>query len=154
VNAVCVHESNHAVAGYWHGRDVDHVWRAVGTMQAGETVGHADIPFDNNGIDAIQVVIALVGYLGTDERDWPPPWPEALDEPLEALGLVLRHLDADEEQYTRMVQYCRELLEDPDFIRLRDSIARALSRVPRLERETIEKLAEIHFNHEPEGVTA
>jgi hypothetical protein len=37
---------------------------------------------------------------------------------------------------------------------LRDSIARALSRVPRIERETIERLAEIHFDPNYEEVAA
>ncbi len=36
------------------------------------------------------------------------------------------------------------MLADPDFIRIRDSIARALATVPRLEREDVEALCQVH----------
>lgn len=52
------------------------------------------------------------------------------------------------------VQFCCELLEDPDFIVLRDAIARALDRVPRIERETIERLAAIYLTPSEEGEMA
>ena len=46
------------------------------------------------------------------------------------------------EIYADLVQASRELLADPDFIRLRDAIARALAVVPRLERDDVEALCQ------------
>jgi hypothetical protein len=42
----------------------------------------------------------------------------------------------------------RDMLAEPDFIRLRDAIARALAAVPRLEAKDIEALAAIYLPEE------
>jgi hypothetical protein len=47
--------------------------------------------------------------------------------------------------YRDLVDITRDLLADPDFLRLRNAIARALHYVPRLEREDVEALARIHL---------
>ncbi|MGZ5308656.1 MAG: hypothetical protein ACXWDP_05635 [Solirubrobacterales bacterium] len=152
MNSTCIHEASHCAAAWLLGRDVAYTWREVGSVLPGETAGHARIPIDK--LEPSQLVIALIGYLSVDTPDWPPTYEEACTEELEGLWVILLRLHATEEKYDAIVQYTRELLEDPDFIRLRDAIARALARVPRIERETIERLAEIHFNPEPEGEMA
>jgi hypothetical protein len=53
---------------------------------------------------------------------------------------VIRVLPIDEPTYEEIVEVTRDLLRDPDFVRVRDVIARALRAVPRLEREDIEAL--------------
>jgi hypothetical protein len=153
VNSTCIHEASHCAAAWMLGRDVAYTWRAVGHVQPGETAGHARIPIKDT-IEPSQLPIILVGYMSTGTPNWPPPFTDACFEPLEGLGTVLLRLNATEEKYDATVDFTRELLEDPDFIALRDSIARALNRVPRIERETIERLAQIHLNSEPEGVPA
>jgi hypothetical protein len=91
------------------------------------------------------VPIAVIGYMADGRPGWPPSWPEALQEPLEALGKVLLLLGATEEIYGQLVELASDMLVDPDFLRLRDSIARALAAVPHLEAEDIEALARIHL---------
>jgi hypothetical protein len=94
-------------------------------------------------LEASQVVVALVGYLSEDAPDWPPPWPECLEEKREALGVVLRELGVAEAIYEQLVELARDLLADDDFLRLRNALARALHQVPRLEREDIEALCRV-----------
>jgi hypothetical protein len=135
------------------GRDVDHTWVAPGIVLPGETLGHARIPIGKR-IEPSQLVICLIGYMSENTPDWPPDFEAACTEELEGLWLVMLRLDADEERYYKTVEFCRELLEDPDFIRLRDAIARALGAVPRLERETIERLAAIYIDSDYEEAAA
>jgi hypothetical protein len=52
--------------------------------------------------------------------------------------------DIGEEQYEQFVELTRKLLANEHFLRLRDSVARALSAVPRLEREDVEALCRVH----------
>jgi hypothetical protein len=103
-------------------------------------------------VEPSQLVIALIGYMSTDTQNWPPAFEEACTEELEGLWMVMLRLNADEERYRKTVEFTRELLEDEHFIRLRDAIARALNRVPRLERETIERLAAIYIDPDYEEV--
>ena len=56
---------------------------------------------------------------------------------------MLRLLGATQEVYEQLVELARDMLADPDVIRLRDALARALRRAPRLEREDVEALAGI-----------
>jgi hypothetical protein len=143
--SVAVHEASHCAAGWLLGREVDHTWVATGSVQAGETAGFASLPIGDR-VEPSQVVICLVGYWSVDTPDWPPSFEDALSEEREALGRVLRYLGATKQKYDATVEFTRELLEDEQFVRLRDAIARALARVPRIERETIERLAAIHFD--------
>ncbi len=152
MNSTCTHEASHVACAWLLGRDVDYTWRAVGSVWPGETAGRAQIPIEDR-IEVSQLPIALVGYMATDTEGWPPSFENALEEKREALGIVLQHLDATPERYARLVAFTEELLADPDFRRLRDSIARALDRVPRLEGETIEQLAAIIFDTELGGAT-
>lgn len=154
-SSTAIHEASHVAAGWLLGRDVDHTWVTVGHSLPGETLGHARIPIGEK-VEPSQVVICLVGYLSVGEPNWPPSFEDACFEPLEGLGTVLRRLNSTKAKYDQTVQFCRELLEDPDFIALRDAVARALSRVPRIERETIQRLAQIHLptTPEPEGAPA
>ena len=57
---------------------------------------------------------------------------------------MLTLLDATEEVYADCIEIAREMLADPEVLRLRNALARALHRVPRLEREDIEALAAIY----------
>jgi hypothetical protein len=147
--STCIHEASHCAAAWLLNRDVAYAWRETGSVLPGETAGHARLPIER--LDGTQVVVALIGYWSTNTPDWPPPFDEALEEPLEGLGQILRRLDATPEKYNATVEFTRELLEDPDFIRLRDAIARALSRVPRIESATIERSAEIYIDYYEEG---
>jgi hypothetical protein len=152
VSSTAIHEGSHCAAAWLLNRDVAYTWIAVGSVQPGEVAGFAMIPITPK-LEPSQVVICLIGYMATDTPDWPPSFTEAQREPLEGLGTVLTRLNATEEQYERTVEFTRELLEDPDFIQLRDAIARALARVPRLDSEAIEDLAQI-YSPEPEGAVA
>jgi hypothetical protein len=133
------HEASHCAAAILLGRVVDHTWRTSGRSWPGETIGHARIPVAER-IEMSQLVIALIGYLSTGAPDWPPSYEDAREEQREALRIVIRRLGVDAETYGEVVEFCRDLLLDPDFIRLRDAIERALNAVPRLEREDIEAL--------------
>jgi hypothetical protein len=86
----------------------------------------------------------LVSYSTVQRRQrgggWPPPYERACEERREALATVIRVLHIDEPTYEEIVEVTRDLLRDPDFVRVRDVIARALRAVPRLEREDIEAL--------------
>ena len=72
-------------------------------------------------------MIALAGYLSDETPGWPPPYAKACEEQLESLGTVIRVLDIDAEQYAQLVELTRKLLANEHFVRLRDSIARALT---------------------------
>jgi tripartite-type tricarboxylate transporter receptor subunit TctC len=87
-----------------------------------------------------QVPICLIGYMSVNTPGWPPTYEEALDTELEALGTVLLRLGVTREAYGQLVELTRDMLVDPEFTRLRDAIARALTVVPRLEHEDIEAL--------------
>jgi len=69
---------------------------------------------------------------------------QAVDENREHLAIILRHLGANAETYDELVQVARDLLADPEFIRLRDAIARALRGCPELQAADIEALARIY----------
>ena len=137
------HEASHAAAAITLGREVEWVWRTDGLAFAGETVGQCRAPVAER-VEASQIVICVIGYLSEGEDGWPPPWPEALEEPREALGRVLTLLGATEEIYTECVGIARAMLADPQVLRLRNALARALYRVPRLEREDIQAIAAIY----------
>lgn len=151
-DSTAIHEASHCAAAWLLGRDVAYTWREVGSVLPGETLGHARIPITT--LDGTQVPIAVIGYLSTATENWPPRFEDALDEEREGLGIILRRLGATEEKYEKTIEFCRELLEDEHFVRLRDAIARALARVPRIERDTIERLAAIYVDPEPEGALA
>lgn len=140
---ICEHEAAHVAAAVFHRRAVEWVEWLPGGALAGETMGRCQVPV-RGIVEPSQVVIALVGYLSVDASRWPPPWPDALDEPREGLGTVLTVLGVDEEQYRGFIELTRELLESEHFRRLRDGIARALARVPRLENQDIEALCKAH----------
>jgi hypothetical protein len=138
------------------GREVDHTWVATGSVQPGEVAGHALIPIDGK-VPISQLPIVLIGYMSTNTEGWPPSYADAHFEPLEALGGVMLRLDISEEQYGKYIQFVRDMLADEEFVKFRNSIARALMVVPRLESATIQRLAEIHQIHldpEPEGELA
>lgn len=141
--SVQVHEASHVAAAIFHRRRVEHVQRTVGHTYVGEELGHALIPVDE-GIEADRIVIALAGYAAEGRLDWPPAYAKACEEELESLGTTIRVLDIGEEQYEQFVELTRKLLANEHFLRLRDSIARALSVVPRLEREDVEALCRVH----------
>ena len=61
---------------------------------------------------------------------------------------------ATEEVYEQLVELARDMLADPDVMRLRDALARALRRAPRLEREDVVALAAIHKPESEELVDA
>lgn len=143
--STAIHEASHAAAALTLGRPVDWVWRTDGLELNGDVVGQCRSPLRGRRIEASQVVIALAGYWSEREPNWPPSWPDAREEKREALGFVLAELRATEQIYQDLVEITRDMLADPDFIRLRDAIARALRHVPRLEREDIEALARIHL---------
>lgn len=139
-----VHEASHAALAVLMHRAVEFVEVHPGHSLVGEEVGRARVPVGGS-IEPSQVPLCLIGYLSEGEPGWPPPWPDCLDEPREALGTVLTLLGADQERYEKSIELTRKLLVEPDFVRLRDSFARALSRVPRLEAEDIEALCAIHL---------
>ena len=139
LNETALHEASHAAAAIFHGQWVDHAWRNVGHSFPGDMIGHARVP-TNGEIGPERLVIALAGYMSTDTPDWPPSYEDARTERLEALGTTIRVLEVTEDQYAQFVELTRDLLANEHFIRLRDSIARALTVVPRLEREDIAAL--------------
>ena len=153
MSSTAIHEASHCAAAWLLNRDVEHAWIAPGIVLPGETLGHARIPIKDK-VEPSQLVICLIGYMSTDTPNWPPAFEDACTEELEGLWIVMLRLGATKQKYDATVQFTRELLEDEHFIRLRDAIARALARVPRLERETIERLAEIHFDPDYEEVSA
>jgi hypothetical protein len=139
-----VHEASHCVAAIMLGRPVEYLWCETGLTLPGETLGHARIPIGER-IELSQLPIALIGYMSTDARGWPPNFEDACNEDLEALATIIRSLGVTREAYESCVELARDLLADPDFLRLRDAIARALSRSPRLEAEDVEALAAIYL---------
>jgi hypothetical protein len=134
-----VHEASHAVAAIMLGRPVEHLWRETGHALAGDEVGHCRAPILDE-VQCRELVVSLIGYLSENKPGWPPTYADACEEPLEALATLIRVLHIDECVYEELVEVAREMLRDPDFIRPRDAIARALTAVPRLEREDIEAL--------------
>jgi hypothetical protein len=138
------HEASHVVCARMLGRRVEYVEREVGFAWPGEQLGFARVPIGER-LEVSQVVVCLVGYLSENRDNWPPPWPECLDEPLEGLGMVLVMLGVTEERYSELVDLARNMLVDSKFVQFRDSLARALTAVPRLEREDIEALASIYL---------
>ena len=147
-----VHEAGHVACAILLGRRVDYTWRETGHALVGEELGHARIPIDKREIS--QVAICLVGYLTTAEAGWPPDYEQARDEMRERLGLVVRRLGLSRDVYEQLVELTRDVLVDPDFIRLRDAIARALTVVPRLECEDIEALCRATHIPIPEPIGA
>jgi hypothetical protein len=136
------HEASHCAMALYLGRDVEDVWVTTGLSHVGEQVGGCHIPVGDE-IEHTQPLVCLAGYLSESEPGYPPPWPDCLADSRESLGLVLLKLRATEEAYAKSVQLTRIILEDEDFIHLRDRIARALSQVPHLDREAIQSLAKI-----------
>jgi hypothetical protein len=145
--STAIHEASHAACAIMTGRYVAHVLLEVGHVRGGEQLGHCRVPIADR-IELSQLPLALIGYMSQGTPGWPPSFEDALDEELEALGIVLLRLGVDEETYEEIVEMTRRMLADADFIRLRDAIARALSSVPRLEREDMEALAAIHLPKE------
>lgn len=145
--STAIHEASHAAAAVLMDRAVEFVEVHPGLALAGEELGRARVPLGVS-IEANRVPLCLIGYMSEGEPGWPPPWPACLEEPREALGVVLRALGADQDRYEKSIQVTRQLLREPDFIRLRDAFARALSRVPRLEAEDIATLAAIHLEQQ------
>jgi hypothetical protein len=141
--STAVHEASHAAAAILLGRRVERLEREGGFAWPGEQLGFAKVPIDR--LDASQVVVQLVDYLSENRDGWPPPWPDCLDEPLEALGTVITMLGLTEERYAELVELARDLLDAPDFVALRDGIARVLVVVPRLEAEDIAALKSIYL---------
>ena len=139
MSSTAIHEASHCAAAWLLNRDVAYTWIEPGIVLPGETAGHARIPIREE-VEPSQVVVCLAGYLSENRAGWPPSYEDALDERREALGLALLDLGATEEQYEQLIELTRDLLDDEDFIRLRDAIARALSIAKRLEREDIEAL--------------
>ena len=138
------HEASHASACVWFGgRPPEFVSRTTGHGWPGEEVGRCYAPIIDE-IGCRDVVVALVGDSSEDAPDWPPAFDDARKEKREALATLIRVLHLTEEVYSELVTAARELLDDDDFCRLRDALARALHRVPRLEREDIEALACIY----------
>jgi hypothetical protein len=138
-----IHEASHCAAALALGRRVAFVDRDVGHTGVGEHLGNCRVEL-NGPLGLSQVPICLIGYASENWENWPPAWPDCCEEKRESLGTVLRVLTVDEEDYAALVELTFEVLADPDFVRLRDAIARALARVPRLEREDIETLAAIY----------
>jgi hypothetical protein len=118
-----IHEASHAACAIMLGRPVEHLWRETGHTLPGETLGHARIPIGER-IELSQLPIALIGYMSTDARGWPPNFEDACNEDLEALATIIRSLGVTREAYQSCIELARDLLADPDFIRLRDTIAR------------------------------
>jgi hypothetical protein len=142
-----IHEASRAAAAIMLGRPVEYVWRETGHALVGDEVGQCRAPIPDE-VQCRELVVSLIGYLSEHESNWPPPYERAREERREALATVIRVLHIDERVYEELVELTHAMLSDPDFIRLRDAIARALSRVPRLEREDIEALAAIHLPEE------
>lgn len=142
IDSVCFHEARHAVAALWmaDGRTVDLV--RVDRPEhgiAGSTLYSLHL---TNGAD---VVIRLIGWIGDpdlDEREWPPPWPEAREERLENLGGMITKLDLTEEQYGKCSEQARRIAADPAFRRHVDLIASALAQAPVLDGESVQILRE------------
>lgn len=137
-----LHEASHAALGVLVGRWVEAVEVDRGAHWPGERMGAAVIPLDHQRIEPHQIGLALIGYLAEKRPDWPPPWPAALTERRERLGLVLRTLGVDKSAYEAAVELTRKILADPDFQLLQSSISRALRHVPRLEAADIAALCE------------
>lgn len=133
------HEASHAAACVLLARPVEFVERTPGHGFAGEEVGKCLAPIPGE-IRGRELVVALAGYWSEETSNWPPTYEEACTESREAVATIVRVLGVTEEIYADLVQATRELLADPEFIRLRDAIARALTVVPRLEREDVEAL--------------
>lgn len=142
-----VHEASHVAAAVMLGRHVESVECDVGHALVGERVGLARCPIGDR-IEASQVVLCVIGYLSEAEPGWPPSYADAFGEEREALGRVLMFIGAREDTYAECVKLARDMLADPEFIRLRDALARALHHVPRLEAEDIESLAAIYTHPE------
>jgi hypothetical protein len=142
--STAIHEASHAACAILLGRRVEQVECDVGLTRVGEQLGSCLAPIDGE-IEVSQVALCVIGYMSEDRDGWPPPYEQARTEKLESLGVVLGAIGVTPEAYEASVELVRDMLVDPDFIRLRDSIARALSRVPRLEAEDIEALRAIHL---------
>jgi hypothetical protein len=142
---VAVHESAHVAVALALGRRVDYVRRQGGNVWHDEELGAAGIPLAGGRFQASDLIVRLAGYAAERRwQGWPPDYAKACREDLENLDVIIRDLDLDREQYEQAVRRTEELLNDPDVSRLRDAIARALTRVPRLEREDIEALRQAH----------
>jgi hypothetical protein len=140
-----LHEAAHAAMAVLMDRRVEFVEVDPGHHRPGETLGHARIPVGEE-VEASQLAIAIAGYLSDGKPGWPPPYEEAREERLEALGTTLRLLDVDEPTYDAAVGRTQAILATPDFRRLQDAIARALAAVPRLAAEDVEALAEARMD--------
>jgi hypothetical protein len=143
--SVEMHEAAHAVAAILLDREVSFVevgWKATAR---GEQLGHCRVPIGDQ-LPVSQLALCLAGYLGEGAPDWPPPWPEALDERREGLGKVLRLLDVDEPSYCAAVEHTEAIIAHPQFKTLQSSIARALAAVPRIEAPEIEALVDAHLS--------
>jgi hypothetical protein len=142
---VAVHESAHVAVALALGRKVDYVRRQGGNLWHDEELGAAGIPLDGGRFQASDLIVRLAGYAAERRwANWPPDYAKACREDLEDLDIIIDALDLTAEQYGQLVQRTEDLLNDPDVSRLQAAIARALTRVPRLEREDIEALRQAH----------
>ena len=148
------HEATHAAMAIWLRRPIEYLERYPDHFLPGETMGHCRAPIEG-AVEASQVAIALAGYMGEEAPDWPPDFEQARHERLEGLGRLIEILGFDHEQYEAIVAVTHRILDDPDFIRLRDAIERALRHVPRLDAQAVRDLTEAAGIPvpEPEGVT-
>lgn len=141
-----LHEASHAAACVLLSRKIEYV-AIHDNLHAlpGEELGRvrAPVPRDE-GVRARDVIVALIGYVAEGEKDWPPSFEDAKSERRESLDILIRLLKLSEQRYAELVEVTRELEANPDFRRLRDSIARALRRVPRLLPEDLDALCAVH----------
>ena len=139
-----MHEAAHASMAILMDRRVERVEVDPGMHLPGEEAGRTIVPVDVDRIEVSQLAVCLAGYLSDGAPDWPPPWPEALEEEREALGLVLKLMQVDEASYLAAIERVRAILDHPNFKRLQSGIARALATVPVLTQTNIERIARGH----------
>jgi hypothetical protein len=142
---VAVHEGAHVAVAVALGRKVDYVGRQGGNLWHDEELGAAGIPLRGGRFEESDLIVRLAGYAAERRwQGWPPDYAKARYEDLEDLDVIIRDLDLTRERYERLVERTEDLLNHPDVSRLAEAIARALTRVPRLEREDIDALAHAH----------
>jgi hypothetical protein len=139
--SVRIHEASHAAVARALGERVEYVELIPGHCLADEPAGFALISIDE-GVEPSRLCTAVAGYLSTGRSGWPPSYERATVEPLEGLRAIIELTGMGREQYAALVDFAGHLLADPDVCRFRDALARALARVPRLEEQDIEAIAE------------